>query len=158
MRFIIVASMCLAANVACAANGPTPAMLAPVQALATCMARALPAGCALPFAHRGVTIQENFAPFIYAGAGVVERWRRGFMTHLESGGDQNLQFRFGAPQDLDRSAGRVYFTLPTVWTGVSRGRHFEETGAWSFVLVEDAGRFLILGYAWGVTDLREIKP
>jgi len=157
MRFLAAGLLCLTVGAVHAEDGPTPAMMAPIRALASCMAKALPADCALPFAHRGVTIQENFAPFIYAGTDVVERWRTGFITHLQSGGDQNLEFKFGPPQDFDRSAGRVYFTLPTVWTGVSRGRHFEETGAWSFVLVESSANFLVLGYSWGVTDLREIK-
>ena len=142
----------LASLAARADEAPSEAMLAPVSVLAGCMAKGLPRDCALPFAARGVTIMENFAPHIFAGPDVVARWRRGFIQHLADGGDQDLAFRFGPAQDFAVSGERVYFTLPTIWTGRYQGQLFEEMGAWSFVLIAKGAEYRILGYSWGVMN------
>lgn len=156
MRRVLTGLLSLCAAAANAADGPTDAMMAPVRTLASCMAKGLPDDCELPFVRRGVVIAENFAPYMFVGEGAVGRWRDGFVKHLEAGADEGLAFRFGTAQDFNRSGNRVYFSLPTVWTGVSRGRHFEETGGWSFVLADDHGQFRIVGYAWTVIDLHEV--
>jgi hypothetical protein len=135
--------------------GPTAQMMAPIRALSACMASGLPSTCALPFASRGISVSEDFPPYLFAGTDAVGRWASGFRLHLAVGGDQDLSVEFGPAQDFSQDRGRTYFSVPTTWRGVSQGRHFEEHGAWSFVLVESAGQYRILGYAWGVTDLRE---
>ena len=143
------------ATSAAPASGPTPQMMAPIRALSACMASGLPSSCALPFASRGVSVAENFPPYLFAGKDAVGRWAHGFRQHIAAAGDQKLSVEFGTALDFSQDRGRTYFSLPTRWCGVSHGRRFEERGAWSFVLVESAGQYRILGYAWGVTDLRE---
>jgi hypothetical protein len=139
-----------------AEEAPTPQMMAAVNTLATCMAQGLPDGCKIPFAGRGTVIAENFPPYYFTGAGALKRWRTEFRRHLATGGAENLEYRFGAAQDFSRAGRRVYFSLPTVWTGTAGTRRFEEPGAWSFVLLETPTGVRIVGYAWAITDLRVV--
>jgi hypothetical protein len=139
-----------------AGDAPTPPMLDAANALATCMARGLPDDCAIPFASHGVVIAENFPPYYFVGAKAVERWRAGFRRHLATGGAEHLAYRFGDARDFSRHGSRIYFSLPTVWTGTSGTRRFEEPGGWSFVLIETPAGVRILGYAWAVTDLQVV--
>lgn len=157
-RLLLIVAMCASglARVEAAAPPnpqPSPAMMAPVRALAACMAHSLPTGCVLPFAQTDVVISENFAPYVFRGADAVEQWRTGFLAHLAAGGDANLDVRFGPAQDFSRSGTLAYFSLPTTWTGIASGYRFRETGGWSFVVVETPEGFRIASYAWAVTGL-----
>jgi hypothetical protein len=60
---------------------------------------------------------------------------------------------FGAAQDFAGAGNLVYFSLPTHWTGLSRGVRFAEDGGWAFVLVSEAGAWRVRHYAWAVTAL-----
>jgi hypothetical protein len=132
-------------------------MLKTVRALVAFMAK-LPAGRhATMFAPQGVTIIENFAPFIFAGAGAVGRWEAGFRAHAARGRLTGLVAALGPAQDFRAAGGRAYFCLPTTWTGQSGGEPFEEHGAWSFVLVRAGRGWRILGYGWGVTAYRALS-
>lgn len=136
---------------------PTAAMLEPVQALVAFMV-ALPAGRhPTMFARSGVTIVENFPPFIFAGKDAVPRWEVGFRSHA-AGRLTDLAARFGPAQDFDLAASRAYFVLPTTWTGRAAGNPFKEFGAWAFVLERAGTEWKILGYGWGVTASSEQSP
>jgi hypothetical protein len=126
-------------------------MMAPVQAVAQFMA-------ALDSAHlEGVfaddpTIVENFAPYIFQGLDAALRWQDGFRGHAATLRD--LKVAFGEPQDFRRTGDIVYFVLPTRWTGLTRGKPFEEDGGWAFVLARRGEAWRITCYAWAVTDFR----
>jgi hypothetical protein len=133
-------------------------MLAPVRALVAFMSK-LPVGeHATMFAPRGVTIIENFPPYVFVGPDAVARWEAGFRTHVAAEQDTELKVEFGPAQDFGVTGNRAYFALPTTWTGRSAGRSFEEQGAWSFVLVRAGTGWKILGYGWGVSSLKERAP
>jgi hypothetical protein len=136
-----------------AAERPTAEMLAPVQALVAFMARLPEDEHATMFAPRGVTIIENYPPFIFAGADAVERWEAGFRRHAADGSLTELALEFGPAQDFRVSGRRAYFSLPTTWVGKSAGRPFEERGAWSFVIVRTTAGWKIQAYGWGVISL-----
>jgi len=97
-------------------------------------------------APRGLCIVENFAPFIFCGANAATVWQSAYAAH--SDGESGLVAQFGAAQDFSESGGRAYFSLPTTWTGILNGRHFEEHGAWAFVLERDGVKWRVLGYGW----------
>lgn len=137
---------------------PSAAMMAPVTQLATFMSRLPPGEHATAFAKRGVCIVENFAPFVFCGANAVARWEAGFRAHVSD--LTELAAAFGAAHDFNTSGNRAYFSLPTTWTGLASGKHFEERGAWAFVLQKTRGgaqdaEWRILGYGWGVTAYTE---
>lgn len=101
------------------------------------------------FADRDVTIIENFPPYVFEGAGAVERWSDRMRAHLA--GVTGLVHAFGPAQDFSRSGDDVYFSLPTTWRGVARGRPFVEHGGWAFVLTRQRGEWRVRGYGWAVT-------
>ena len=140
---------------------PTRAMMEPVNGLAAFMSTLRAGEHAAVFASRGLCIIENFSPFIFCGPDAAARWEAGFRAHAV--GLSQLAAAFGEACDFSMSGNRVYFSLPTTWTGYTAGRRFEEHGAWSFVLerqgvATESGPWRISGYGWGVTAYSETAP
>jgi len=148
----------MATGAAKAEERPTAAMMEPVQGLVTFMSTLRRGEQPTVFARRGPCIVENFAPFIFCGLEATANWSAGFRAHAAEGGLKNLAATFGEAHDFKRSGKRVYFSLPTTWTGMTRGKRFEEHGAWSFVLVQEDVGWRIEGYGWGVTAYSETPP
>jgi hypothetical protein len=68
-----------------------------------------------------------------------------------------LSARFDAAHDFSASGNRIYFSLPTTWTGRTHGRRFEENGAWAFVLDRRGAAWRIIGYGWAVYAYSEAQ-
>jgi hypothetical protein len=135
-----------------ASQGPTPSMMRPVDALKRAMERFDSAAPPPVFSSGRVTIVDNFAPYVFEGENVPERWWSGFRTHAAAGKLNDLRAAFGAAQDYEQSGDRAFFTLPTRWTGISEGHRFLERGGWVFVLVRESGEWRLRSYAWAVTQ------
>lgn len=135
---------------------PNSAMMKPVRALAQFMSTLPAHEHATMFARDGLCIVENFAPFLFCGPDAAAAWEAGFRAHSADGGLSELAAHFGAAHDFGVVGDRAYFSLPTVWKGLTHGRTFEEHGAWAFVLVRYGTRWKIIGYGWGVTAYREL--
>jgi hypothetical protein len=135
------------------ADAPDAPMMVPVATLASYMAHVQ--GTVLPpvFVDNGLVIVEDFAPYIFSGKDAAAQWDTGFRRHAVPLRD--LRFSFGRAHAFERTGDRVYFVLPTTWTGLYKDRRFEEHGAWSFVLTKTAGQWRILAYGWGATDLKD---
>ncbi len=131
---------------------PDEAMLVPITALVHYMAHVDGAATPAVFVENGLVIIENFAPYIFRGKNAAALWDAGFRQHVAEGKLHELTVEFGSAHDFERTGNRVYFTLPTTWRGVDRGKRFEEFGAWAFVLEKASGEWRITAYAWGVTD------
>ncbi len=138
-----------------AAEQPTAAMMEPVQGLVTFMSTLRRGEQPTVFARRGLCIVENFAPFLFCGLEAAANWSAGFRAHAAAGDLKNLAATFGEAHDFKQSGKRVYFSLPTTWTGLTHGNRFEEHGAWSFVLQREDAGWRIVGYGWGVTAYSE---
>ena len=125
-------------------------MHAPIEAVARFIATG-DEHCLGVFADEGVTILENFAPFLFTGPGAVGRWAEAMRAHTEP--LTGLAHRFGSACDLRMDEDRVFFTLPTHWSGAADGRRFAEDGGWAVLIVRQAGAWRLLGYGWAVTHL-----
>src|SRR5437868_6219303 len=101
---------------------PDAGMMAAVRRLARFMITRAEADLFDVFATSGVVIVENFAPHVFHGPAAVRDWAVGFRAHAEN--LDELKPSFGAPQDFSDDGERVFFSLPTKWTGFSRGRRF----------------------------------
>ncbi len=134
--------------------GPQPdaAMMAPVETVARFIATGDAALLGGVFASPEVTIVENFAPFLFEGAWAVAEWTTAMRAHAH--GLADLSHTFGRAQDFAADRERAFFSLPTTWRGISRGRPFVETGGWAFVLVWQEDAWRIRAYGWAVTGLR----
>jgi len=132
-------------------------MMAPVRELVDFMS-VLPRGKHAPmFASEGVCIVENFAPFLFCGPGAALAWEAGFRAHSAEEQLSQLAARFDEAHDFAKSGTRVYFSLPTTWSGRTHGRSFEEHGAWAFVLERHREAWQIVGYGWGVFRYQEAE-
>ena len=161
VRAIRVALALMAGLVASAAQAqeqPSAAMMEPVHGLVSFMSTLRRGEQPTVFARRGVCIIENFAPYLFCGLQAAANWAAGFRTHAAADELKDLNATFAAAHDFSQTGKRVYFALPTTWTGQTHGRHFEEQGAWSFVLEQEADRWRIVGYGWGVTAASVTPP
>jgi ketosteroid isomerase-like protein len=134
-----------------ASSAPDAAMMAPVHAIASFMATLDDAKLAQVFTD-DIVIVENFAPYVFRGADAALRWRDGFRGHAD--GLSGLVAAFGPARDFSRSGDTVYFVLPTVWTGKTNQKAFEEEGGWAFVLRREGTGWRVASYAWAVTAFR----
>ena len=155
-RWVLLLS--LAATIGHADPQPTPAMMAPVRALATFMSTLHPNEHPSVFARNGLCIVENFAPYLFCGRGAAPAWETGFRAHAADEGLSELSAEFAQAHDFNQSGNRCYFSLPTTWTGLTHGRRFEEHGAWAFVIEQHGSAWRILGYGYGVTTYTEAPP
>jgi hypothetical protein len=103
------------------------------------------------FAADDVTIIENFAPHVFTGPDAVARWRQAMGAHLAE--TSGLRHGFGPVCDFALGTDEVFFTLPTRWQGLAKGRRFTENGGWAFLLARDKAAWRVKSYAWAVTDL-----
>ena len=154
MRFVPLVFMVMVGS-ARAEQQPSTAMMQPVKALVAFMST-LPLN-AHPdmFAQNDPCVVENFAPYVFCGPNAARRWEVGFRSHSREEALSRLSARFAAAHDFDRAGDRVYFSLPTIWTGLTAGRPFVEHGAWAFVLVKESGGWRVKGYGWGVYAYQE---
>jgi hypothetical protein len=146
----------LAAAIGRADPQPTPAMMAPVRALAVFMSTLHPDQHPSVFARKGLCIVENFAPFLFCGRDADLAWETGFRAHAADEGLSELSAQFAEAHDFSQSGNRCYFSLPTTWAGLTHGRRFEEHGAWAFVIERHGAAWRILGYGYGVTAYTEV--
>jgi hypothetical protein len=128
-------------------------MMAPVRAVAEFMATLDATHLDGVFTDDALIV-ENFAPYIFRGADALARWREGFRDHAARLGA--LKAAFGTPQDFRRTGDTAYFVLPTTWTGLTRGKPFEEDGGWAFVLARHGESWRVACYAWAVTAFRQV--
>ncbi len=143
------------AGAAQAEGQPTATMMQPVQGLVTFMSTLRRGEQPTVFARRGLCIVEDFAPYIFCGLRAAADWSAGFQAHAAERDLKDLTATFGAAHDFNQSGKRVYFALPTAWTGLAQGKRFEKRGVWSFVLEQENVGWRIVGYGWGATEYSE---
>jgi hypothetical protein len=135
-------------------KSPDDEMMKPIMALTRFMVTLDRKHLEGAFAHSGVTIVENFSPYIFAGQNAAAHWEAGFRAHAGADKLSDLTLHFGEAQDFGRSGERAFFTLPTTWRGKNGAQAFEEQGAWSFVLTHSKEGWRVLAYGWGVTSVK----
>ncbi|MGE0623177.1 MAG: hypothetical protein AB7O54_11205 [Pseudomonadales bacterium] len=131
-------------------NTPSPAMLAPIEKIARFMETG-EEGYLTGFAEEGVSIIENFAPYLFSGPDAVARWAVEMRAHV--GAISGLNHRFGPVHTFSSDGDIAYLSLPTNWTGTVDGRTFDEDGGWAFVLVNEQNEWRVRNYGWAVTRL-----
>jgi len=137
-------------------SAPDPGVIALAELLAQYMengALGSPDGI---FADDGVTIVENFPPYVFTGPDAVARWATQMRAHLA--GVAGLRHTFEEVHDFSREGEGAYFALRTHWSGVNGGRPFAETGGWALVLTRRTGSWRVLGYGWAVIDSETGEP
>ena len=140
------------------APAPTAAIMAPVNGIVSFMTQ-LPQGVHPDvFVGKGLTIVENFPPYLFRGASAAADWEQGFRKHATDDDYTELAVTFGPARDFGVTGDRAYFCLPTTWTGRTHGRPFEEHGAWAFIVQKESRGWRILAYGWGETAHADPAP
>ena len=132
---------------------PDQAMKAPVNAVRDFMITLDRRHLSRAFVTSGAVIFEDFAPYVFEGKGAVSRWSAAFVRKSSSEKLSNLHAEFASGRNFESSGNRVFFVLPTTWTGSEKHR-FVETGTWSFVLVKFKSEWRIKSYAWAVNTFQ----
>ena len=140
------------------APAPSAAMLAPIDGIVSFMTRLPPGVHPDVFVGQGLTIVENFPPYLFRGPTAASAWEQGFRRHATDDDYTQLAVQFGPARDFSVTGDRAYFCLPTTWTGLTHGKPFEEHGAWAFVVQRGAKGWRILAYGWGETAHAEPTP
>ncbi len=129
---------------------PDAAMMAPVERIVRFMRTLDVDGLDNAFTTYPAIV-ENFAPYLIRGGDAPERWQAAFTARVEALQLADLAAEFGPAQDFSRTGERVFFSLPTTWTGKAAGAPFRETGGWAFVLDRADDTWRVRSYAWAVT-------
>ena len=129
-------------------TAPDAAMMAVAERLAQYLESGAEGAPEDIFAAEGVTIVENFAPYVFAGRDAVSRWAKEMRAHLA--GMKDLRHTFGKVHDFSRTGDEAYFALTTAWTGQNRAHPFRETGGWALVLTRASGKWRVKAYGWAV--------
>jgi hypothetical protein len=102
------------------------------------------------FVDQNVSIVENFPPYLFEGLGAVNAWAAQMKAHVENLSE--LRHTFGLAYDFSHMGDEVYFSLPTTWEGLARGKPFREIGGWAIVLTRQAEAWRVLAYGWAVIE------
>ena len=136
-------------------EGPDDAVMAVPAAIAAYIATGDDFHLDDVFSVAGVTIVEEFAPYLFEGPDAVTRWKAGMRQHAV--GSEDLRSKFGDPQDFSVEKDRAFFTLPTSWRGSIHGTPFYEEGGWAFLLLREGERWRLRSYGWAVTHIAVIE-
>lgn len=142
------------------ATKQTAAVLAPINRLVDAINQTkllLPKGI---FTSDAVVIDE-FAPFRWTGVGAAPRWyselvgvtpaaRTAFIA-------QHATLSVGVPVTLRVEGHTAYVVVPGTFSYTENGGHYIENSHWTFNCVEQNGRWLIAGNAWGLVSKKPMK-
>jgi hypothetical protein len=151
LRVLVGVALSLGGSSAMAGDQPDAAMIASATRVAAFIESGGAAPLATIFADGDVTIIENFPPYVFAGPDAVAHWSQQMRGHLA--GVTSLRHGFGPAYDFSRTGDEAYFSLPTTWRGVAKGKTFTENGGWAFVLKNQNGEWRVRAYGWSVTGL-----
>src|ERR1700704_2512318 len=105
-RMIVAIALAVAATATAQGTenmkGPDEEMMKPVMALTRFMITLDRRHLEGVFAHSGVTIVENFSPYVFAGQNAAAQWEAGFRAHAGADKLSELTLRFGDAQDFGR--------------------------------------------------------
>jgi len=132
-----------------AGEQPDPEMLAAAERVANFIETGDASWLERTFAVGDVTILENMPPHLFVGPDAVATWSEAMREHVK--GVTGLRHEFGRPQDFSRTGDDAFFSLPTTWRGVARGKAWVENGGWAFFLRRQDGVWRVRGYGWAVT-------
>ena len=143
---------CLTASPAIAETQrkPTPAMMAPIQAIVTFVNTG--SRIAEGTYAAGATITDEFAPFHWTSGDAGKYWSTGFTKSNAAAKITKPYIVLRAATEYVTSATRAYMVFPGTFKPLVDGKPFTETGYWTFVLVRDRAVWRVASQAWaGVT-------
>ena len=127
------------------------AVMAPIDALVAGIDTRSPGAVARAYVP-SPTITDEFAPFVWRGAGAAKRWSDDFgrmacAAHIEA-----IRVSHVRPSYVVTAPERAWVVVPTTFRYRVGRASQRETAAWTFALVRAAGRWRIATSTWAKTS------
>ena len=100
-------------------------------------------------AHRDdAVIIDEFAPYVWAGAGTAQRWVADYSRDAEARGISGGRVDYGAAVQAVSDGNSAYIVLPTTYSFTQNGRRMASPGHMTFVMSRDGGDWKIASWTY----------
>jgi ketosteroid isomerase-like protein len=100
-------------------------------------------------AHQdGAIIVDEFAPYVWTGAGSAQRWAADYMRDAGARGISGGRVDYSAPIQANGDDATAYVVLPTTYRFVQRGARMAGRGNMTFVMRRDGERWRIASWTY----------
>jgi ketosteroid isomerase-like protein len=100
-------------------------------------------------AHRdGALIIDEFAPYVWGGAGSAQKWAGDYMKDAEARGITGGRIDYGKPLQAASDGANAYIVLPTTYRFTQKGAKMAGAGSMTFVMTRTAGEWKISSWTY----------
>ena len=100
-------------------------------------------------AHRDdAVIIDEFAPFVWVGAGTAQRWVADYSRDAEARGISGGRVDYGPAVQAVSDGDSAYIVLPTIYSFNQGGRRMAGRGHMTFVMRRDGSDWKIAGWTY----------
>jgi hypothetical protein len=128
---------------------PEAQLLAPIRLLADSMNKGDTKTAASTLSSGGVTIIDEIAPHLWAGADAFDTWLKAYGTWEQAEALTDSVYKMGKPTRVVINGDRGYVALPIFYTFKQQGVATQETAHMVFVLQKEKSAWLITAFTWG---------
>jgi hypothetical protein len=147
---LVSVSLTLAVGVPVAgAATPEAQLLAPIRLATDSMNKGDTKTFASTLSSDGVTIIDEIAPHLWAGADAFDRWFKAYGAWVEAAAITDSVYKMGKPTSVVINGDRGYVAVPFFYTFKQKGVATQETAHMVFVLQKEKGAWLITAFTWG---------
>ena len=100
-------------------------------------------------AHRdGALIIDEFAPYVWGGAGSAQTWAGDYMKDAEARGISGGRMDYGKPIHATSNGSSAYIVLPTTYHFTQKGTKMSAAGSMTFVMNRVGGAWKIASWTY----------
>ena len=145
---LISVSLNLGVPVAGAAT-PETQVLARIQLATDSMNKGDMKTFASTLSSGGVTIIDEIAPHLWAGADAFDTWLKAYGAWQQAEGITDSVYKMGKPTRVLINGDRGYVAVPFFYTFKQKGVAMQETAHMVFVVQKEKGAWLLTAFTWG---------
>jgi len=114
------------------------------------------AGAFIAAHQEGAIIVDEFAPYVWGGAGSAQRWMADYGAYTQSTGDSGGRVDYGKPLQASSDGNSAYVVLPTTYRFVRKGTKMAGPGSMTFVMRRSGSEWKIGSWTYsGATPAPE---
>ena len=96
-----------------------------------------------------IAIVDEFAPFVWHGAGACATWMKDYDSDAARRGITDGAVTLGAPLHVDVDGNRAYVVIPSTYAFKLKGKAVKETGSlFTFAMLKGPKGWRIVGWSW----------
>lgn len=96
-----------------------------------------------------VAIIDEFAPFVWHGAGACATWMKDYDADASRRGITDGVVTLGTPLHVDVDGNRAYLVIPSTYAFKLKGKAVKETGSlFTFAMLKGPKGWHIVGWSW----------